>query len=47
MSVQSYKPEEMTRLDAAIVQVSAPYVIVSISSDSSTAQTIIDEALGK
>ncbi len=47
VSVQSYKPEEMTRLDAAIVQVSAPYVIVSISSDSGTAQTIIDEALGK
>lgn len=44
-SVKSYKPEELERLDEAILQIEGTYVILCVSSDKEKAQAIIDNAM--
>lgn len=44
-SVQSYKPEELNRLEKAVLRTEGTYVILCVSSDQDGAQIIIDKAL--
>lgn len=42
---QSYAPDEVEKLNSAIVQVSGNYVIYVVSSDNSSAQSVVDSII--
>lgn len=42
---QSYAPDEVAKLNSAIVQVSGNYVIYVVSSDNSSAQSVVDSII--
>lgn len=47
MSVQSYKPEELSRLEQAVLRTEGHYVVLSISDAPADAEKILDEEFGK
>lgn len=44
---EDYKPEEAKRIDEAVLEKEGTYVVLCVSGDSNTAETIIDNTFGK